>query len=190
MPNKASPKGVSTQDVAAGTAQSTGSWSRSAMRAVVVVLVRHEIRNLRRWFDEFDRDILLPILLGEIGLHNIGALENSSAKSVADTPDGQEPVLADGLMSQARFRPCNAYSIAAATGLPRETVRRKIVRLVELGWVTRRDNGHLFITAAALEHFGAVLSSRELIEMIDTADRLRALMAEHEPAEAPPRDAE
>jgi hypothetical protein len=78
MPNKASPKGVSTQDVAAGTAQSTGSWSRSAMRAVVVVLVRHEIRNLRRWFDEFDRDILAhPV--GRNYLHNIGAL-GSTAK--------------------------------------------------------------------------------------------------------------
>ena len=58
------------------------------------------------------------------------------------------------------LKPCNAYSIAAATGLPRETVRRKIGRLIELGWICREDNGHLYITEVALEQFGSMLSSR------------------------------
>ena len=60
----------------------------------------------------------------------------------------------------------------------RETVRRKIGRLLELGWVTRRDNGHLYVTAVALEHFGSLLSSRGLGELLDTADRVRKLLAE------------
>ena len=57
-------------------------------------------------------------------------------------------------------------------------MRRKIGRLVELGWVTRRDNGHLYVTAVALEHFGPLLSSRGLVELLDTADRVRKLMTE------------
>ena len=76
------------------------------------------------------------------------------------------------------FRPCNAYSISAATDLPRETVRRKIGRLVELGWVTRRDNGHLYVSAAALEHFGSLLNSRALAELLETTERVRKLMDE------------
>ena len=44
------------------------------LKSVALLLARHEIRSLRRWFEDFDRDILLPILLGEIALHNIGAL--------------------------------------------------------------------------------------------------------------------
>lgn len=138
----------------------------SPLRSAAILLARYQIRSLRRLFEEFERDILLPLLLGEIALHNIGALENS----------GEAMLSLDGDKFAALMRPCNAYSIAAATGLPRETVRRKIVRLVELGWITRRGNGHLFLTARAIEHFGKLLGSRDLPELLDTADRIRKRM--------------
>lgn len=179
MSNKASPKAFTTPEGVAEGAPPSAESPHGVMRAVALLLVRHEIRNLRRWFEEFDRDILLPILLGEIALHNIGAFENGGKPAAAaGAPAAHEAVEDDGLTLEAcSFRPCNAYSIAAATGLPRETVRRKIGRLVELGWVTRRDNGHLFVTSAALEHFGSLLNARELTELIDTADCVRKLIA-------------
>ena len=133
------------------------------LRAAAVLLARYQIRNLRRLFEEFERDILLPILLGEIALHNIGALENGANSAAFDDTES--------LM--ANLRPCNAYSIAAATGLPRETVRRKIARLAELGWITRQENGHLFLTPQAIRHFGDLLGSRDLPELLETADRIR-----------------
>ncbi len=40
-----------------------------------------------------------------------------------------------------RQRGCNALSIAEATGLPRETVRRKMKRLVDMGILVRRSVG-------------------------------------------------
>lgn len=135
------------------------------LRDVAMLLARHEIRHLRRWFEEFERDILLPILLGEIALHNIG-MQVRSDSVASDEDDG----------TKCALKPCNAYSIAAATGLPRETVRRKIVRLVELGWVSRRSNGHLYASPAALRHFGGLLSSRELTELVETADRARQML--------------
>jgi NifB/MoaA-like Fe-S oxidoreductase len=134
------------------------------LRDVALLLAKHEVRNLKRWFEEFDRDIMLPILLGEIALHNIGT------PSAAAT-DGDE-------MPECTLKPCNAYSIAAATGLPRETVRRKVARLVELGWVSRRKNGHLYVSSGALRHFGHLLSSRELPDLIDTADCARRLLGD------------
>lgn len=137
--------------------------SAASLRAAAILLACYQIRSLRRLFEEFERDILLPLLLGEIALHNIGALEN-----------GGEAVLGgDGATPGAQLRPCNAYSIAAATGLPRETVRRKIARLVELGWILRHSNGHLFLTPRAIEHFGSLLESRDLPELLDTAERIR-----------------
>lgn len=136
------------------------------LREVALLLAKHEIRHLRRWFEEFDRDILLPILLGEIALHNIGAL--------VERPEGEGE--GEDETGKCALKPCNAYSIAAATGLPRETVRRKIVRLVELGWVSRRRNGHLYVSSDALKHFGGLLSSRELTDLIETADRARRLL--------------
>ena len=149
------------------------------LKSVALLLARHEIRSLRRWFDDFDRDILLPILLGEIALHNIGALQNGVARRSGTRTGKALPV--NGEVSAeliSHLKPCNAYSIAAATGLPRETVRRKIVRLIELGWIHRRDNGHLFITETALAEFGTMLSSRALAELLETADHARRLLGE------------
>lgn len=135
------------------------------LRDVALLLAKHEVRNMKRWFEEFDRDIMLPILLGEIALHNIGTPSPGAG-------DG------DDALPECTLKPCNAYSIAAATGLPRETVRRKVARLVELGWVSRRKNGHLYVSSSALHHFGHLMSSRELPDLIDTADRARRLLGD------------
>jgi len=43
----------------------------------------------------------------------------------------------------------NAYSLAAYTGIPRETVRRKVAALIERGWVVRDASGNLNPTEAA-----------------------------------------
>jgi hypothetical protein len=151
----------------ANDAQTPPAPKRSALRAIAIALARHEIRKLKRFYAEFDHDILLPLLLGEIALHNIGVLEN--AIGARDDGDDDAP---------GALKPCNAYSIAAATGLPRETVRRKIARLVELGWISRRPNGHLYVTENALEHFGGLLRSHDLPDLLETADRVRKLLAE------------
>ena len=152
----------SSDDTANEGVFSRGESKQRVLRDVALLLAKHEVRNLRRWFEEFDRDILLPILLGEIALHNISPVAQSN-----ETPEaGEECIL----------KPCNAYSIAAATGLPRETVRRKVLRLVEMGWVRRRNNGHLYVSSDALKHFGQLLSSRELTEIIETAERARKMM--------------
>jgi hypothetical protein len=149
------------------------------LRTAAVLLARYQLRNLRRVFEEFERDILLPILLGEIALHNIGALEHGTA-DMPDRPEGEttgsDESPGAGEAPVRRMRPCNAYSISAATGLPRETVRRKIGRLVELGWINKQDNGHLYLTPRALTHFGKLLNSRDLPELLETADRLRQLI--------------
>lgn len=166
------------------TLQSTGKGEgglngNSTLRGAATVLARYQIRNLRRIFEEFDRDILLPILLGEIALRNMSSFEARSATPAPDaapagagsdcTPAPDDPRL-------VAMRPCNAYSIAAATGLPRETVRRKIGRLVELGWIRKQSNGHLYLTPRAVKHFGTLLCSRDLPEFLETAERARKLL--------------
>lgn len=180
MSNTAPPKASSTSEGMVETEQQSPESTHAAIRTVALLLMRHEIRNLRRWFEEFDRDILLPILLGEIAMHNTGAFEHASANGNGGRngrPEESLPGSPDAWRT-CTLRPCNAYSIAAATGLPRETVRRKIVRLVELGWIERRGNGHLFVTETAFDHFGKVLTSRELSEVIEIADRARKLLEE------------
>jgi DNA-binding IclR family transcriptional regulator len=50
------------------------------------------------------------------------------------------------LGEEVALAPCNAFSISQSTGIPRETVRRKIASLVAKNWLKRDTNGHLFIT--------------------------------------------
>jgi len=102
-------------------------------------------------------------------LHNLGVREGGGG-----VPDVKEETTGGPACT---LRPCNAYSVAAATGLPRETVRRKITRLVELGWLNRRHNGHLYVSSRALKHFGDLLRSRELPELLEAADMVRSLSA-------------
>ncbi len=169
MSDKVVPRSLSPRETEAPTAPDSDAPVTRVLKPVALLLARHEVRNLKRWFEEFERDILLAILLGEIALYNIGARENGDDQGGAD-------VLA--CAENCQMRPCNAYSIAAATGLPRETVRRKIARLIELGWISRRDNGHLLVTSEALKRFGTMLTSRDLPQMIETVDRARRLLNE------------
>lgn len=162
-PAAESGRSVDVPQGTAGTAHADAA-PRPALRLVALILARHQIKNLKRLYDEFDHDIMLPLLLGEIALHNIGAAD---ARRTA----GQANEI--GVDEACVLKPCNAYSIAAATGMPRETVRRKIGRLVELGWINRRHNGHLYVSSTALQHFGQVLSSRELPELLSLAARVR-----------------
>jgi len=56
----------------------------------------------------------------------------------------------------------NARSIAASTGIPKETVRRKVAELVEAGWLAR-DGHNLYFTSRA---FVALAPVRESVERL------------------------
>jgi hypothetical protein len=49
-----------------------------------------------------------------------------------------------------------AQSMAAALGMPRETVRRKVAAMVGAGWLERRD-GRLLLTAAGADRLTALV---------------------------------
>ncbi len=66
----------------------------------------------------------------------------------------------------------STLSVSIATGIPRETVRRKIDKLVDLGWVERRENGHLFL----LPKVGVDLRDFDREETIRYSIALGALM--------------
>lgn len=66
-------------------------------------------------------------------------------------------------LSQARLT--NTGSIAAATGIPRESVRRKVDELVSAGWVARGANGRLIVDAQASSDLSA--PTLTAIDMLD-----------------------
>jgi hypothetical protein len=65
----------------------------------------------------------------------------------------------------------NTRSIAASTGIPYETTRRKVEKLLELGWVERRVGGLALTTQAS-------------INFSDARRRMLAMVASHHAATA------
>ena len=56
----------------------------------------------------------------------------------------------------------NGRSIAASLGMPKETVRRRVIELVDSGWLARRDS-RLYLTAKGYQELAPV---REQIERL------------------------
>lgn len=119
------------------------------------------VRHLLLLYREFEGDLLLPIILGEIALHNVKKLytvEKTCLKALRDIPKGVE--------RRRYLEPTNAFSISEATGIPRETVRRKIFKLVEKGWVVKGSRGELLITEDVSEYFTRNFNKELLTELL------------------------
>lgn len=55
----------------------------------------------------------------------------------------------NGRRNETNMGRTNTQSIADSTGIPRETVRRKVARLIDRGWVRRNEDGTLEVTERA-----------------------------------------
>jgi hypothetical protein len=107
-------------------------------------------------YQRFGGDLALPIVLGEIAARNLQGVYQMRIDEPYDVLDHRtEDAIRQQRHSTAHFRPANAYSVAQATGIPRETVRRKLEKLIALGWVERNARGHLFLTPKVREDLGA-----------------------------------
>lgn len=115
----------------------------------------------------FEGDLALVIVLAEIAHHSSGPQLDARKPGEAMTTDDA---------SFSRMPSCSAYSLAAATGLPRETIRRKIARLTELGWIEKTDRAEVRITNKVGEHFFPDFNVKLLDQLLQTADRIRSLM--------------
>lgn len=56
----------------------TGDEARRDQRVVALLLARYNLRYLVRLYAAFEGDLLLPIVLGEVGLYNLGGLGKST----------------------------------------------------------------------------------------------------------------
>jgi hypothetical protein len=93
---------------------------------------------LRRHFGgDLDRMLVLAV----IGLRTM-PLRRIDGRSYDD-------FLAGRLAEQPS--PINVQSISDTTGIPRETVRRKVRALVASGWIERREDGSLAVAPQARE---------------------------------------
>lgn len=112
----------------------------------------------RAWVDE-RLDVIHPAhvagfaaLLRELRLHFDGDLDLllilASIAAKVEGEDWQASLL-HGEHQETRNTPTNALSIAHFTGIPRESVRRRIRKLEEKGWIACDGDGNWVPTTVA-----------------------------------------
>lgn len=138
---------------------------------IAVLMGRYMLRHLLFLYQEFEKDLLLPIVLGEIAHHNVRKIYTQKGTCLevrGDIPTGRERL--------KYYEPTNAFSISEATGIPRETVRRKIDKLVQKGWVAKGTKGEVTMSNAVSEYFTAGLNKKILSELLITSSCITDLM--------------
>lgn len=130
------------------------------------------INTLRRAYRLFDGDLTLFLVFGEIAHYNMSrALQ---ALTFRDAPDSSRWKVLMRALPDQKVTPCNALSISEATGIPRETVRRKVKELEERGWLVREGARRLTLAPRAIEQLGS--SGRVIMEDFrETARVIRLL---------------
>ncbi len=135
---------------------------------------RFTINTLRRAYRLFEGDLSLFLVFGEIAHYNMSrALQALSLREAPDSPRWTMPMR--GLHAQ-KLTPCNALSISEATGIPRETVRRKVKELEERGWLVRQGARSLTLAPQAIEQMGA--SGRAIMDDFRETARLIRMLEE------------
>jgi hypothetical protein len=179
------PHAVATESVQPGTP----AWEEAYFarrKEIAFRLGSFFVEQLPRLHRAFEGDLELPIILGEVAHHNVSRLRSLHGPLPAQSPEGPNVGTVEGLI------PCNAFSLSQATGIPRETVRRKLDRLVRRGWLQRNDRGEVFVTSAASAHFTPDFNRTTLLAVLALTDDIKALMASapsiEEPAASPPKD--
>ena len=109
---------------------------------ITITMNEFLISYLFKVYRAFDGDLLQALILGFMAHHNISRLSNQQKY---DDPHIIKDIIT-GSGKEVMLSPCNAFSISQATGIPRETVRRKIAALIDKGWVKRDTKGQLFLT--------------------------------------------
>lgn len=102
------------------------------------------LTNLREVFgNDLDKPIILAVI-GQFMHENAGEISHRYRDHL-DPAQQVEP-----------RRLTNIESVASSAGLPRESVRRKVGDLIDVGWVQRDSKGGLLVTTKAAEALDAV----------------------------------
>jgi predicted transcriptional regulator len=138
--------------------------------------------HLARVRERFDGDLDCALILGEIAHYNVR--KNFQKIFLVDqkSSSGQEQPVSESSPTSVLLKSSNTLSISAATGIPRETVRRKIQWLEQRGWVSKDDKGALLVTAAPAEEF-IDFNYETLERFIATADKVYNLMEQTSPSD-------
>jgi hypothetical protein len=99
--------------------------------------------SLRKMFgNDLDKPIILAVI-GQMMFAHSEPLGEGYIGALASTEDCKSTQLT------------NIESISLATGIPRESVRRKVGELIKIGWIKRDTKGRLLVTSKAANELDA-----------------------------------
>lgn len=158
---------------------SIGDLVRSPRGDVAAQLVLSAVASdftlqiMRRAYRLFDGDLVLFLVFSEIAHYNVArAIRSLDIHDEVATKLRRKDVL--GSLERQRVSPCNALSISEATGIPRETVRRKVKELERRRMLRREGARNLTLSHAAIEQLQA--SGLNVIsDFLETARDIRLL---------------
>lgn len=139
---------------------------------VQMILSNFFLGYLTGIYREFGDDLSLVIVLKEIAHHNTapffagGRVDGASLADLTRDP-----------AKWGKMEGCNAFSLSQATGIPRETVRRKVKELAAKGWIDDRKGDGLFITQKCGEYFASEFSVERLDELLGASKELQKLVS-------------
>jgi hypothetical protein len=131
--------------------------------------------QLARVRQRFDGDVDAALILGEIAHYNVRKNFQQLFSLDQESISGLEKIIIESSPDLVLLKSSNTLSISNATGIPRETVRRKIQWLEQRGWVLKGDTGALTVTATPAKDF-ADFNFETLERFIATADIVRQIL--------------
>jgi hypothetical protein len=130
--------------------------------ATTILMTDFFMGYLRELYQAFDGDIPMALVLGEVGQATTRRFTESSRHDALPIES------ADAGAFPGAARPCNALSASLASGVPRETARRKVRELAERGWIAPMDGGWV-ATAAAGARFQPTFNREQARRLLETA---------------------
>lgn len=145
-------------------------WYEKNRSEIAIIMGYFFLRYLNLLYRKFDGDFVLCMVLGEIANHNISGFFSKKGSCIE-----VQKQLATYPERIKHLQPTNAFSISEATGIPRETVRRKIDKLQKKGWIVKNDQGEVFICETVTEYFSNDFNKKILAELFEACNCLRKL---------------
>jgi DNA-binding transcriptional regulator YhcF (GntR family) len=141
------------------------------IRQISALMGQYHLGYLRLLLEAFDGDLELPLILGEVASRNIsGQLKDSGF-----FPQGIDQQLISA-RENGEYLPCSAMSVSLATGLPRETVRRKLNKLVQNGFLEKMPDRAFVITRKPMDCFAESLNKQLLANLLAVCAKLSSLL--------------
>ena len=137
---------------------------------IAIIMGFFFMRYLNLLYRKFEGDFVSCMVLGEIANHNVSGFfteQGSCIEVLKQLKTRPERI--------KLLKPTNAFSISEVTGIPRETVRRKIDKLQKKGWIVKSEQGELFISETVGDHFTTEFNKKILAELFEANDCLRKL---------------